>query len=102
MTDIAKLRRDEVEEAEKNLLYAKRVLADLISNCKHEWSAVEEVHIYEKDYTIPAAGLGGIDWRPSCYVPERTTREWKRTCMKCGEIQRTSMAEETTILNPKF
>lgn len=62
------------------------------SNCRHNWGQARYAPDHQEGYDIPADAPGtmGIDWRPACHVPSKTTPQWKRTCALCDLEQVTS------------
>jgi hypothetical protein len=61
-------------------------------NCRHQWSEARYAPDHQEAYEIPGdpPGTMGVDWRPACHVPAKTTPKWVRTCTLCELEQSTT------------
>lgn len=94
----AELSRD-IESLEKELKAKKSALENAYRTCIHQWGETKYEPICTEGYTIPGdePGTRGVDWRGPCYVPPKTTRRWKRSCIKCGFTKYTENTEKQTV-----
>lgn len=62
-----------------------------VKRCPHQWTTVQD-NLVTPAYTIPGDPpvQWGIDWRGPCYVPEKVTKRWRRTCKLCEQVEFTT------------
>lgn len=69
----------------------KAELAAIHRGCRHQWGDIGYCPIRTEAYTSPGdePGTMGVDFRGPCHFPATTTKQWERTCAKCGLNQKT-------------
>jgi len=91
--------RDEAKKLESELHRRWKQLEEIEHTCQHEWGGVEYVPIYREGYTVLSdlsRGVYlGVDTTVSdVHVPAANTRQWQRTCQKCGKVQKTTAVKK--------
>lgn len=96
--------RSRVAQLESDLAAARANLARVERACDHQWGPVVDASIRHGAYTDPGdpPGVGGVDHRGPCYVPERIERRWSRTCTVCGKVEFTTRTSQHITESPDF
>lgn len=99
----AKSIKSEIVSYKKHLLRLESELANLQSDCTHEWQ-VSADDIVRAAYTDPgdAPGTMGVDFRGPMYVPEQRTKRWKRYCPLCDKTEHTTISIKSAVETPAF
>lgn len=68
-------------------------------SCGHVWEQIKYDPINYPAHTSPGdpPGTMGVDWRGPTFIPASTTKQWSRTCQKCGKVETTQRTRNTTI-----
>lgn len=104
MNKKAEVLRKELADAQAKMLALKEQVTQMVSLCNHKWSNPEAAHIYHPAYQSAGDPIGtcGVDRRLPMYIPSRTDKRWKRTCLECGDEQFTTHVTSHTIETPRF
>jgi len=94
--------RDEAKKLESELHRKWKQLEEIEHTCQHEWGGVEYVPIYRPEHKnlgdLSRGVYLGVDTILSdTYVPAVNTRQWQRTCNKCGKIQKTTAVKKKSV-----
>lgn len=92
----AKQLRDKVAETQQKLSKLEKDLANLVSSCKHQFSATIYDPIITPAYHISGdpPGTMGVDWQGPMDVPEHVEKRWRITCEYCGETKYTTQIKQ--------
>lgn len=95
MHDVARNFRRQKERLERELEHVKSQIINMESRCQHEWGEAVYDPVRHKAYTVPRReGQGSHPPEPEFHVPAKEDPRWKRTCSKCGKVERTSQMRE--------
>ena len=83
--------RREIGTLESHLQNIKTRLERAERNCQHAWGKVVYCPIETKGFQTQGdpPNTMGIDWQGPMWIEPTCTKQWSRTCSKCGKIQMT-------------
>ena len=87
--------RKSIGQLRNNLKGKEAELTRLVKNCQHKWGETKHEPLYREGYTIKGdydhqgRPTLGVDSRPDCQVPSKTTPRWTRRCEECGHTEET-------------
>ena len=91
--------KDKIQAHTSSAADLKRSLDNIQLRCTHEWSAVEYIPDYQPGFRTAGdpPGTMGVDWRGPVDVPSKTTKRWRRACLKCELEQVTTQTKRQTV-----
>ena len=91
--------RQEIAAAEERIANLKGRLDRHERSCQHSWGNVKYDPICRPGYQIQGDPVGtmGIDRQLPQWVPPSTTKQWTRTCLRCGKTETTQQTRKEII-----
>jgi hypothetical protein len=83
--------RREIATIEAHLQNIKTRLERAERECQHAWGKVAYCPIETKGFQTQGdpPGTMGVDWQGPMWIEPTCTKQWSRTCSRCGKVQTT-------------